>query len=75
CFQINIDKRRLITHATAKSKSEKFPPPHQDGVVSWFLQITWTHYANPKIRLHLALCLLKRKALFLLGQVLWLISL
>lgn len=22
---------RLITHANAKSKSEKFPPPHQDG--------------------------------------------
>ncbi|GAA0159430.1 hypothetical protein LIER_16202 [Lithospermum erythrorhizon] len=24
-------RRRLITHANAKSKSEKFPPPHQDG--------------------------------------------
>ncbi|TVU47040.1 hypothetical protein EJB05_06618, partial [Eragrostis curvula] len=32
-LQVNIDKRRLITHATAKSKSEKFPPPHQDGAV------------------------------------------
>ncbi|XP_062211269.1 probable serine/threonine-protein kinase At1g54610 [Phragmites australis] len=32
-LQVNIDKRRLITHATAKSKSEKFPPPHQDGTV------------------------------------------
>ncbi|KAJ3683757.1 hypothetical protein LUZ60_013984 [Juncus effusus] len=30
-LQANIDKRRLITHANAKSKSEKFPPPHQDG--------------------------------------------
>ncbi|KAL5217288.1 hypothetical protein ABZP36_017972 [Zizania latifolia] len=33
-LQINIDKRRLITHANAKSKSEKFPPPHQDGAVA-----------------------------------------
>ncbi|XP_050218102.1 probable serine/threonine-protein kinase At1g54610 [Mercurialis annua] len=30
-LQANIDRRRLITHANAKSKSEKFPPPHQDG--------------------------------------------
>ncbi|KAL1350571.1 hypothetical protein HN51_014612 [Arachis hypogaea] len=30
-IQSNIDRRRLITHANAKSKSEKFPPPHQDG--------------------------------------------
>ncbi|KZV21102.1 putative serine/threonine-protein kinase [Dorcoceras hygrometricum] len=30
-LQTNIDRRRLITHANAKSKSEKFPPPHQDG--------------------------------------------
>ncbi|EOA30175.1 hypothetical protein CARUB_v10013293mg [Capsella rubella] len=29
--QSNIDRLRLITHANAKSKSEKFPPPHQDG--------------------------------------------
>ncbi|KAK3147252.1 hypothetical protein QOZ80_3BG0280080 [Eleusine coracana subsp. coracana] len=32
-LQVNIDKRRLISHTTAKSKSEKFPPPHQDGAV------------------------------------------
>ncbi|KXG39386.1 probable serine/threonine-protein kinase At1g54610 [Sorghum bicolor] len=32
-LQVNIDKRRFITHANAKSKSEKFPPPHQDGAV------------------------------------------
>ncbi|CAL9207552.1 unnamed protein product [Musa hybrid cultivar] len=32
-LQVNIDRRRLITHANAKSKSEKFPPPHQDGAV------------------------------------------
>ncbi|ESQ29793.1 hypothetical protein EUTSA_v10023378mg [Eutrema salsugineum] len=30
-LQTNLDRRRLITHANAKSKSEKFPPPHQDG--------------------------------------------
>uniref|UniRef100_A0A1J3E1Z9 Putative serine/threonine-protein kinase n=1 Tax=Noccaea caerulescens TaxID=107243 RepID=A0A1J3E1Z9_NOCCA len=30
-IQSNIDRMRLITHANAKSKSEKFPPPHQDG--------------------------------------------
>ncbi|KAJ4886157.1 Protein kinase superfamily protein [Raphanus sativus] len=29
--QSNIDRMRLITHANAKSKSDKFPPPHQDG--------------------------------------------
>ncbi|RCV44813.1 hypothetical protein SETIT_9G404800v2 [Setaria italica] len=32
-LQVNIDKRRFVTHANAKSKSEKFPPPHQDGAV------------------------------------------
>lgn len=26
-----LQRRRLITHANAKSKSEKFPPPHEDG--------------------------------------------
>ncbi|XP_047341336.1 probable serine/threonine-protein kinase At1g54610 isoform X2 [Impatiens glandulifera] len=30
-LQSNVDRRRLISHANAKSKSEKFPPPHQDG--------------------------------------------
>ncbi|CAH8360802.1 unnamed protein product [Eruca vesicaria subsp. sativa] len=30
-LQSNVDRRRLITQANAKSKSEKFPPPHQDG--------------------------------------------
>uniref|UniRef100_A0ACD5YBY3 Uncharacterized protein n=1 Tax=Avena sativa TaxID=4498 RepID=A0ACD5YBY3_AVESA len=34
-LQANIDKRRLITHANAKSKSEKFPPPHQDGAIGY----------------------------------------
>ncbi|XP_014514197.1 probable serine/threonine-protein kinase At1g54610 [Vigna radiata var. radiata] len=30
-LQSNMDRRRLISHANAKSKSEKFPPPHEDG--------------------------------------------
>ncbi|CAN8253839.1 unnamed protein product [Cochlearia groenlandica] len=30
-LQTNVDRRRLITQANVKSKSEKFPPPHQDG--------------------------------------------
>ncbi|GAB2277548.1 hypothetical protein Dimus_012258 [Dionaea muscipula] len=30
-LQANLDRRRLFTHANAKSQSEKFPPPHQDG--------------------------------------------
>ncbi|KAJ9180161.1 hypothetical protein P3X46_008440 [Hevea brasiliensis] len=34
-LQSNIDKRRLITYANAKSKSEKFPPPHQDGALGY----------------------------------------
>ncbi|RVW17436.1 putative serine/threonine-protein kinase [Vitis vinifera] len=34
-LQSNLDRRRLISHANAKSKSEKFPPPHQDGAVGF----------------------------------------
>ncbi|XP_042398138.1 probable serine/threonine-protein kinase At1g54610 [Zingiber officinale] len=34
-LQVNIDRLRLITHANAKSKSEKFPPPHQDGALGY----------------------------------------
>ncbi|XP_022760494.1 probable serine/threonine-protein kinase At1g54610 [Durio zibethinus] len=34
-LQANLDRRRLITHANAKSKSEKFPPPHQDGALGY----------------------------------------
>ena len=30
-FCVLKQRRRIITHANAKSKSEKFPPPHQDG--------------------------------------------
>ncbi|XP_054807878.1 probable serine/threonine-protein kinase At1g54610 [Prosopis cineraria] len=36
-LQTNIDKWRAVTHANAKSKSEKFPPPHQDGAVGYTL--------------------------------------
>ncbi|KAE8705218.1 putative serine/threonine-protein kinase [Hibiscus syriacus] len=31
--QANLDKWRVMTQTNAKSKSEKFPPPHQDGAV------------------------------------------
>ncbi|GFY85226.1 protein kinase superfamily protein [Actinidia rufa] len=34
-LQSNLDRRRLITHANAKSKSEKFPPPHEDGSLGY----------------------------------------
>ncbi|KNA17498.1 hypothetical protein SOVF_079350 [Spinacia oleracea] len=30
-LQTNLDRMRFVTQANAKSKSEKFPPPHQDG--------------------------------------------
>ncbi|PIA44569.1 hypothetical protein AQUCO_01700278v1 [Aquilegia coerulea] len=43
--QVNIDRRRLITHANAKSKSEKFPPPHQDGALGFPLGSS--HYMDP----------------------------
>ncbi|XWS37073.1 hypothetical protein CRYUN_Cryun19dG0011600 [Craigia yunnanensis] len=32
-IQANLDKLRVMTQTNAKSKSEKFPPPHQDGAV------------------------------------------
>ncbi|KAG8372994.1 hypothetical protein BUALT_Bualt12G0124900 [Buddleja alternifolia] len=44
-LQANIDRRRLITHANAKSKSEKFPPPHQDGGLSYPLGLS--HHIDP----------------------------
>ncbi|KAI4343570.1 hypothetical protein L6164_010904 [Bauhinia variegata] len=34
-IQTNLDRWRVVTHANAKSKSEKFPPPHQDGGVGY----------------------------------------
>ena len=30
-FVTEFQRWRVVTHANAKSKSEKFPPPHQDG--------------------------------------------
>ncbi|KAL2470318.1 putative serine/threonine-protein kinase [Abeliophyllum distichum] len=44
-LQANIDRRRLITHANAKSKSEKFPPPHQDGGLGYPLGTS--HHMDP----------------------------
>ncbi|KAJ0112971.1 hypothetical protein Patl1_01285 [Pistacia atlantica] len=32
-IQANLDRWRVVTQGNAKSKSEKFPPPHQDGAV------------------------------------------
>eukprot|EP01018_Ginkgo_biloba_P017688 Gb_09473 [translate_table: standard] len=34
-LQTNLQRRRLISQSNAKSKSEKFPPPHQDGAVGF----------------------------------------
>ncbi|XP_038721085.1 probable serine/threonine-protein kinase At1g54610 isoform X2 [Tripterygium wilfordii] len=44
-LQANLDRRRLITHANAKSKSEKFPPPHQDGAIGYPLGSS--HHIDP----------------------------
>ncbi|KAD4178655.1 hypothetical protein E3N88_27246 [Mikania micrantha] len=44
-LQVNIDRQRLITHANAKSKSEKFPPPHQDGTLGYPLGSS--HHMDP----------------------------
>nr|XP_025637480.1 probable serine/threonine-protein kinase At1g54610 isoform X3 [Arachis hypogaea] len=33
--QTNLDRWRVVTNANAKSKSEKFPPPHQDEAVGY----------------------------------------
>ncbi|XP_077240537.1 putative serine/threonine-protein kinase At1g54610 [Tasmannia lanceolata] len=44
-LQANLDRRRLITHANAKSKSEKFPPPHQDGTLGFPLGSS--HHMDP----------------------------
>lgn len=40
-----LQRRRLITHANAKSKSEKFPPPHQDGTLGYPLGAS--HHMDP----------------------------
>uniref|UniRef100_A0A7N0UYN3 Protein kinase domain-containing protein n=1 Tax=Kalanchoe fedtschenkoi TaxID=63787 RepID=A0A7N0UYN3_KALFE len=46
-LQTNIDRRRIITHANAKSKSEKFPPPHQDGALGYPLGSS--HHIDPTL--------------------------
>ncbi|XP_011032535.1 PREDICTED: probable serine/threonine-protein kinase At1g54610 [Populus euphratica] len=46
-LQSNIDRRRLINHANAKSKSEKFPPPHQDGALGYTLGSS--HHIDPAL--------------------------
>nr|GMD42108.1 probable serine/threonine-protein kinase At1g54610 [Ipomoea batatas] len=46
-LQANIDRRRLITHANAKSKSEKFPPPHQDGGLG--VPLGASHHIDPSL--------------------------
>lgn len=37
----------MITHANAKSKSEKFPPPHQDGALGHPLGAS--HHIDPSL--------------------------
>ncbi|KAL1548512.1 [pyruvate dehydrogenase (acetyl-transferring)] kinase [Salvia divinorum] len=45
-LQANLDRRRrLINHANAKSKSEKFPPPHQDGGLGYTMDSS--HLIDP----------------------------
>ncbi|KAJ0979734.1 hypothetical protein J5N97_015208 [Dioscorea zingiberensis] len=44
-LQVNLDRRRLITHANAKCKSEKFPPPHQDGALGF--PVGSSHHMEP----------------------------
>ncbi|PKI67908.1 hypothetical protein CRG98_011504, partial [Punica granatum] len=40
-------KRRLISQTNGKSKSEKFPPPHQDGVTS--IPLGASQYFDPAL--------------------------
>lgn len=46
-LQSNLDRRRLISHANAKSKSEKFPPPHQDGALG--VPLGASHHIDPAL--------------------------
>ncbi|KAI8028342.1 putative serine/threonine-protein kinase [Camellia lanceoleosa] len=46
-LQSNVDRRRLISHANAKSKSEKFPPPHQDGALG--VPLGASHHIDPAV--------------------------
>lgn len=44
-LQPNLDRRRLVNHANAKSKSEKFPPPHEDGGLG--VPLGASHHMDP----------------------------
>ncbi|XP_017227312.1 probable serine/threonine-protein kinase At1g54610 [Daucus carota subsp. sativus] len=44
-LQPNLDRRRLVSHANAKSKSEKFPPPHEDGGLG--VPLGASHHMDP----------------------------
>ncbi|KAL9259460.1 putative serine/threonine-protein kinase [Drosera capensis] len=44
-LQANIDRRRMTSLANAQSKSEKFPPPHQDGTLGYPLGAS--HHMDP----------------------------
>ncbi|MBA0854229.1 hypothetical protein Goshw_027843 [Gossypium schwendimanii] len=46
-LQSNLDRRRLISHANAKSKSGKFPPPHQDAAVG--IPLGASHHIDPAL--------------------------
>ncbi|KAL3516212.1 hypothetical protein ACH5RR_023114 [Cinchona calisaya] len=46
-LQSNLDRRHLISHANAKSKSEKFPPPHQDGALG--VPLGASHHIDPSL--------------------------
>lgn len=46
-YLYTLQRRRLITHANAKSKSEKFPPPHQDGGLG--VPLGASHHIDPSL--------------------------
>ncbi|KAL6552412.1 hypothetical protein OROHE_007776 [Orobanche hederae] len=41
-LQTNLDRMRIMSDAKSKSKSDKFPPPHQDGAVGHPLDLSQT---------------------------------
>ncbi|KAK6127769.1 hypothetical protein DH2020_038478 [Rehmannia glutinosa] len=45
-LQPNLDRMRIMSDAKAKSKSEKFPPPHQDAAVGHPLDASQTGHAS-----------------------------
>lgn len=42
-----FQRRRQFTHTNAKSRSEKFPPPHQDGALGY--PIDSSHIMDPML--------------------------